>query len=36
MNYKELMSSMNKGAGTYISKKGYCMNGNKDLEESLR
>ena len=30
------MSSTNKGAGTYNSKKVCCMNGKKDLEESLR
>ena len=29
MNYKELVSSTNKGAGTYNSKKGCCMNGKK-------
>ena len=29
------MSSMKKGVGTYNSKKGSCMNGKKDLEESL-
>ena len=30
------MSSTNKGAGTYNSKKRCCMNGKKDLEESLK
>ena len=29
VNNKEHMSSTNKGAGTYNSKKGCCMNGKK-------
>ena len=35
MNYKD-MSSANKGAGTYNSKKGVLYEWKKDLEEPLR
>ena len=38
MNCKELtyFQQTNKGAGTYNSEKGCCMNGKKDLGESFR
>ena len=37
MNYKELIClQQTKGTGTFNKKGGDCMNGKKDLEESLR